>query len=90
MPDFSATVSGGRVQGLGSLGERTAILLDIEKYMGNADRGLSDGLPPAGPHDPPTGSALPSTRNFKEAASHHAVCVPVPVPVTCNHLEALS
>ena len=86
MPDFSATVNGDHVQGLGSLGERTVILLDIEKFMGNAGMGLSDAPMPAGPDDPPTGSPLPSNHPFEEAASHHAG----PVPVTCNHLEALS
>ncbi|MEI8327207.1 MAG: chemotaxis protein CheW [Betaproteobacteria bacterium] len=41
VPDFPGTTNSDYIQGLGSLGERTVILLDIEKFMGSADMGLN-------------------------------------------------
>ena len=39
-PDLGATVSGEYLQGLGTLGERMLILLDIDKLLGSEEMGL--------------------------------------------------
>ena len=39
-PDIDSVIDGGAVMGLGSLGERMLILLDIERLMSAADMGL--------------------------------------------------
>ena len=43
-PDFSSTFDTQYITGLGTLDERMLILIDIEKLMGAADMGLTDGL----------------------------------------------
>lgn len=40
-PDVESVVDNGCILGLGSVGERMLILLDIEKLMSNADMGLA-------------------------------------------------
>ena len=39
-PDIESAIDSGCILGLGSVGERMLILLDIEKLMGNVDMGL--------------------------------------------------
>ena len=39
-PDIESAIDNGCILGLGSVGERMLILLDIEKLMGNVDMGL--------------------------------------------------
>ena len=39
-PDIDSAIDSGSITGLGSVGERMLILLDIEKLMGNVDMGL--------------------------------------------------
>ena len=39
-PDIESVIDTGAIVGLGSVGERMLILLDIEKLMGNVDMGL--------------------------------------------------
>ena len=39
-PDLGATVSGEYLQGLGTLGERMLILMDIDKLLGSEEMGL--------------------------------------------------
>ena len=39
-PDIESGIDSGCILGLGSVGERMLILLDIEKLMGNVDMGL--------------------------------------------------
>ena len=39
-PDIESAIDNGCILGLGSVGERTLILLDIEKLMSNVDMGL--------------------------------------------------
>ena len=39
-PDLGATVSGDYLQGLGTVGERMLILLDIDKLLGSEEMGL--------------------------------------------------
>ena len=43
-PDFSATFDTQYIRGLATLGERMAIVTDIEKMMSSADMGLVDTL----------------------------------------------
>ena len=40
-PDVESAIDNGCILGLGSVGERMLILLDIEKLMSNADMGLA-------------------------------------------------
>ena len=40
-PDVESVIDNGCILGLGSVGERMLILLDIEKLMSNADMGLA-------------------------------------------------
>ena len=40
-PDVESAIDNGCILGLGSVGERMLILLDIEKLMSNADMGLT-------------------------------------------------
>ncbi len=40
-PDVDSVIDNGCILGLGSVGERMLILLDIEKLMSNADMGLA-------------------------------------------------
>lgn len=40
-PDVKSAIDNGCILGLGSVGERMLILLDIEKLMSNADMGLA-------------------------------------------------
>ena len=40
-PDVDSVIDSGSVLGLGSIGERMLILLDIEKLMAGADMGLA-------------------------------------------------
>ena len=40
-PDVESAIDNGCIPGLGSVGERMLILLDIEKLMSNADMGLA-------------------------------------------------
>lgn len=40
-PDVESAINNGCILGLGSVGERMLILLDIEKLMSNADMGLA-------------------------------------------------
>ena len=40
-PDVESAIDNGCILGLGSVGERMQILLDIEKLMSNADMGLA-------------------------------------------------
>ncbi len=39
-PDIESAIDSGCILGLGSVGERMLILLDIEKLMNNVDMGL--------------------------------------------------
>jgi purine-binding chemotaxis protein CheW len=42
-PDFSSALNTGHITGLGTLGERMLILMDIEKLMMSRDMGLIEG-----------------------------------------------
>ncbi len=44
-PDFSSALNTGHITGLGTLGERMLILMDIEKLMMSQDMGLIEGGP---------------------------------------------
>jgi len=43
-PQLNANIDAGFITGIGSVGERMLILMDIEALMGSSDMGLMDGL----------------------------------------------
>jgi len=43
-PQLNASIDAGFITGIGSVGERMLILMDIEALMGSSDMGLMDGL----------------------------------------------
>lgn len=46
-PDMGSAIDTDQLLGLGTVGERTLILLDIERVMAAPDMGLADALPAA-------------------------------------------